>query len=406
MFRSKNSITYRFIVTFVLICDYSHVLYEYRGLNMDRIRVAYSDGKSCIKSYKNVLEQLREGMAGTSPVAVLFTCDYNNFSYYSKALNADFPDSEVIGMSSYVVMSSIGHSLEGLSAIAIYSGIECASGVIHEISRYPLRYTDNIREALSSIGSTENCCCLAFTTAFCQCEELVLDAYKSVLTEVNVPIFGSSAGAPDDIRDSYVSLNGTILSEASVFIIIKNLNGRIGIFRENMFRPTKHYFTATDVDCDERAVYEYDDIPAAQAVAVALGISVNELNEQLKLHPMGRIEHDEIYITESNCVGDDLEITYYSRIYNRTKVVLLETDDIDKVFEATRNNIRKEFDSISFSLVINCLSRSKYFMENGRFDDFSDTLTAGYGSYIGFSGYGEQADYKHQNQTMLLAVFE
>ena len=60
----------------------------------------------------------------------------------------------------------------------------------------------------------------------------------------------------------------------------------------------------------------------------------------------------------------------------------------------------------SFAFVINCFLRTKYFMETGKMMDYNDTLARDYKTYIGVSGYGEQHDYKHLNQTMLILYFE
>ncbi len=371
---------------------------------MDKVKIAYSDKSSMEDAFNDIYNTLTE--ARKEPLTIIFSSDINSFKYYSEKLHASFPASNVVGATSYVTLSTQGYGMKCLCAMALYDGVMVSAGYLKDIARHPMKYSCNIEQALEPFPDYDNMICVEFTCSYKNCEEIVQDTYKSVLKDKNIPIFGGSAGTADNANSTYVSLNGTVYDEASVFLLIKNLNGRIGLFRENLFKPTTHFFTATDVDCDERAVYEYDNLPAAEVVANALSCRVDELNEQLLMHPVGRIDGDNIYIAEGSHVNDENGIVYFTRIYNRTKVVLLEVDDIDRVWNDTAQKIHAEYPNISYSLVINCFSRSKYFIENNRMDDYRDKLVKEYGTYLGFSGFGEQIDYEHLNQTMIIAVFE
>ena len=46
------------------------------------------------------------------------------------------------------------------------------------------------------------------------------------------------------------------------------------------------------------------------------------------------------------------------------------------------------------------------FEKENLFSEFTDTLKNNYGNYIGVSGYGEQYNITHMNQTMILVLFE
>lgn len=373
---------------------------------MSRSVVAFSGKADLADAFEEVSRRIDEETGGISPILILFTSDFENFTACARRFAQKYPDAQTMGMTSYVNFSSEGYSMKGVSALAICSGIEVATNVLLEITHYPMRYAPNIEQAVDEMCSKENCCCISFTTAFGGCEELVQDTFKSVLGDMNIPVFGGTSGVGERFSQSFVALNGITYSEATVFAVIHNSYGRIRIFRENMFKPTEHFFMATDVDCDERTVYEYDDRPAAEVIAHALHTSVTDLQEQMFMHPIGRVEGGNIYITEVNKVEPDGRVTYYSRIYNRTKVVQLEVEDLDEVWERTAFEVRKEEIFGSFAIVINCLSRSRYFIEQGRFGDFNDKLKKEYGDYVGMSGYGEQSDFEHLNQTMLLAIFE
>ena len=151
------------------------------------------------------------------------------------------------------------------------------AGIITDVRRFPQNITPIIRESLSKISDTNNCCCIEFTTAFDACEEIIQDTFRSVLEEYNIAVVGGSAGNAGDSTESYVAYNGTVYSEACVFVIVKNLLGAIHLFCENIYKPTDQFFYATDVDCEERKVYEFDGKPATKVLAKALNVSVREL---------------------------------------------------------------------------------------------------------------------------------
>ena len=130
-------------------------------------------------SFDDVYERLSENGV---PKLVIFSSDFDNFSLYSGLFREKFPESHVIGMSSDCIFSSEGCSDTGLSALAIYSGIECACGVLHEAGRCPIKYIKNALEAIDELGITardsDRVCCLEFTACAEYNEELVLDTFR------------------------------------------------------------------------------------------------------------------------------------------------------------------------------------------------------------------------------------
>lgn len=373
---------------------------------MKRFHVAYCNQSDIKESLEEVITQIRKYAEGRQPKLVLFSSSTEDFEYVAPNIASRFPATIVMGSSSYINFCSEGYSLHGVSAIAVYEGIDCSCGVIHDIKTYPLKSANVVSETLSELGSTENVCCIEYTPAFDNCEEIIQDTFRIALAGVCVPVIGSSAGAPNGSKSSYVSLNGRIFDESCVFVMIRNLNGPIHVFKENLFKPTGECYKATDVDCDERAVYEYDSRPASSVVANALHVSVDQLQDVLLMHPVGRVVKDDIYITEVDRVFPDGRITYFSRIYNNCYVQQLELEDMEMVWKETAMNVHDKVSDISFSFVINCCSRSEFFLKENKFEEFNNFLTDEYGNFFGISGYGEQMNFTHLNQTMLLVCFE
>lgn len=370
---------------------------------MERAKTIFCQGNDKSAVLESAVRQIG---GDEKPLLIIFFSDLENFSYYAVELKKAYPSAVTAGSTTYTVFSSEGYSHQGLSVLAVYSGIECTCGMLHEIARHPLKYADSIRGAFDGLSSAENTCCLAFTTAFSKGEELVLDTFKSVLADTGVSVFGVSSGSEQHGILTFVSLDGEVFENASVFVFIRNLNGRIAVCKENIFRLTDTFVTATDVYPAERIVYEYDGEPAANVIAEKLGVAVSALPGILPLHPMGRLVGNDVYISDSDTIGADGEISYFSRIYNFTKLALLEVDDIDRVWGETKSAVYSKISSPSFSIAVNCVSRTRYFESINRFDDFVRCLNTNYGCFIGVAGYGEQLDFVHLNQTMILACFE
>jgi len=322
-------------------------------------------------------------------------------------LSNSFPDATVIGMTSDVMYSPKGITRTGLSVMAITSQIKVASGVVFEISRYPRRTADSITAALSGIEK-ENTVCFEFNASAGSCEELVMDTFHEVMGDSGIPMCGcSGAAAHNPDRPAAVSLNGILYSDACVFAFIHNEAGRIGIVKEIMFKQTRHFFTATDVDCDERRVYEFDHKSATSVMANALAIPEEELASNAFYHPLGRPMGDDIDVIGVGGTNKDGSVDFFTRIYNQTRVALLEPkENLPDVWKETSESIHEVVGQPSFSIVINCFLRTKFFIENNRFEEYNNALTSEYKDYIGFSGYGEQYMYRHLNQVMLIVAFE
>ena len=371
---------------------------------MERSLVALSGTGSKENDFKICCEKIFS--QNCSPKIIIFFSDHDDLWYYAKQLKETFPEATSIGASTCINFCTEGYSEKGLSVMAIYNGVECSSGLIFEVSRHPKNYVQHIREALKSLTSTDNTCCLEFTTSGFRCEELVLDTFEEILQGTDIKVAGSTAGSNIDEKTSLVALNGDIYVETCVFIFIHNMQGKIQLYRENLFRPTSHQLRITDVDCEEQRVYEFENKPAAEVLCNILNVEKNELLQVLKKNPIGRIEGNNILISEAKEVMPDDSICYYTRLYNMTRVVLLEIDHFDSVWDETEKHMKKLLPNPSFSIAVHCMSRAKLLKTENRFDDFSKRLTTTLGRYIGISGYGEQMMYNNLNQSLVLICFE
>lgn len=102
----------------------------------------------------------------------------------------------------------------------------------------------------------------------------------------------------------------------------------------------------------------------------------------------------------------DGSIQLFARVFNHSKIAILNRGNINEIWNATKETAREQIAKSSFAVVVNCLARSIMFEKENLFSEFTDTLKNNYGNYIGVSGYGEQYNITHMNQTMILVLFE
>jgi len=372
---------------------------EVTGGNMN-----YKVGKS---SNNNLKEAVSEATAGlNSPKLILFFTDINNFEEYTALLKEKFTTSIIIGASTYAGFCKDGAYKNSLLIMGIEDGIECYADVLEEVNRYPIKYVDRIKDSVNKFKENSNTVCFEISTGLIGCEELVLSTFNSVLEGKKIPLFGGTAGDHGRAEKTRIALNGIVYDNACVFVFIKNLGGKIKLYRENIYKPTQHYFTATKVDVKNRIVHEYDHKPAALVTAKALNTTVNELPKFLDGYPLGRIIGGDMYITANQMITKDDGMAYHARVYNNSKMVLLEPDNYKAVINETIEKVKKDIPNPSLSIMINCLARSILFEQDGYLDAFAKNMSNALGDYIGFAGYGEQLNQQHFNQTMVLAVFE
>ena len=365
--------------------------------------IAYSELNNPNDAIEDVLKQI--SIKG-NPLLIIFSSPKAPFKFYSERFSRAFPKAQVMGCTTYVSVSSKGSGRDGLTAWCITDGIECSSGVILEVTRHPMLYTPVIEKAVQALSGLDNTVGINFNTAGGNCEELVQDTFRSVLEPFGIQIAGGTAGAATLDEKTLVSLNGEIYEEASVFVLIRNLTGKVFVYKENLFKPTKMIVTATDVDCEDRVVYEFDYMPAADALALILGVDKEDLWETLLERPLGRKVGDEIYITDLKNIGEDGSLQYFARIYNQTKVAILEPDVLENVCRKTAMEIKSVIAHPSMTFTINCYSRTLYLERHNLYSSFLNTLKNEYGQYAGMAGFGEQFNYEHFNASTVLVVFE
>lgn len=364
-------------------------------------------GYSKNKDINAALAEACEQFINLRPECIVFFADADRFADFTRVLHKAFPEAEILGASAYVSFSPAGACTYGLNVAAL-KGIRLATGVLQEISTYPLKYKAEVIEALDKLApaslTAANTCCFILNTAGTDGEELVLDTLTEALQERRIPVCGGSASSPA-ILQGEVSLNGRICRDSTIFALLHVPEGHIHIQQENIFEPLGKDFTVTRADVENRIIYELDGHKAVDVLSRALKIAPTELPAAAALHPVGRISGNRLFVSEIKSVNEDGSITTYCRTFTQTQLAVLKLADIKKVQAQTLAAIHKNLSHLDFSLMINCYSRTCMYQKSGSIDAFAKALQGSLGNYLGLTSYGEQYAGFQLSLTMMIIAF-
>ena len=338
-----------------------------------------------------------------NPKVIIYTSTLELFPDITKEIQSRYPECVTAGVTSYITFTEAGNLQDTLSVFAIEGECEFAGGVMEDAIRHPMQYADDILACKNKLSDCENTICLTFTVAYRQCEEIIQVTLKKILGDL--PVIGTSAGNTGS-EVTYIAFNGSIYDKGCVYLFLKNLTGKIAFVRENIYKPTRHTVLATDVDVERRIVYEYDRRPATEVMMKLLHTDEQGLPDALRQHPMGRVVDDDIYITDFKEIVEDTAIAYYARIYGNTGLYLLSMGDYCAVFEDTINRLKEQVAMSTGGIVINCAGRAMFYQERGWMQGFAEQLRVYMNQFFVCSGYGEQMEGQHFNQTMMIIAFE
>lgn len=386
---------------------FSRSFFIIKKVIMNRSIIAYSSNVDCKIAIEEILKKLKS--QDIQPILIVFFSSTQDFEYYTVTLHNEFKNSTIIGSTSYKNICTDGFGHIGISALAIYSGIECSSGILFEIQNNPANYIRNINDALTNFSNYENLVCLEFCNSFICGEELVLDAFDRVLKEKNIPITGSSSGNKEEKFNelSSVSLNGNVYSNSCVFVFIKNLEGKIYFYEQNYYVPTEQILIPTDIDYKTRTVYEFNGKNAQEYLSQLLKVSKENLKEYFLENPIARNYGNNYYLTQIQNINQDGSIKFYSQVYNQTKLVLTKKkEDINLCYEETNKAITQSIVTPSFGICIDSFFNIKYLEKKELFLDYVNFLNNSINNYVSICGFGQQINNINLNQSSVFVLFE
>lgn len=279
-----------------------------------------------------------------------------------------------------------------------FTGCQAIVDVIPDATK-PILSVQKLMDNVKDIqGNASNTVCLDFTT--CN-DSVIVTTFNACLNEKGISLIGATAW------DNKVSYNGIVYENACVYALIKNLNGTIRSYKENIYSidETMPKFIATKIDAEAQKIISLDNQSASMVYQNILNISESAIESQTFKNPIGRLVGDEIYIIsiKSRCSDGSLEC--YKRVNHMDALTILKLDDYESIIRDTVSMIKHDIPSLKGVFSINCILRYLMFNDLNYMGDYLKTMNQ-LGTHVGLVGCGEHYKTQHVNQTMTCFAFD
>ena len=338
---------------------------------------------------------LEEAVSGLrSPQFIMLLSNDFQFEAHVKALEQRFPGVPSIGC---IGMSYQVNVVEnGVSVIAFSDGVAASAGVLEQASTMPVKYIRRLEEDIHSVGGTgRDTVCIDFCTGNDAC---VLTTIYTALRQKGISLVGGTGG------EGRVSANGKVYQDAVVYALVRNQNGRVKTYKENIYHQLGNYrFIASNTDRANYILGSLNGKPAKQVYESILHVTDEEILTRTFQNPFGKVNGDDTCIISIKEVNGNA-LTCFRQVNDSDVLILLELGDYQAITRNTIQQIIREFPKRSAVFSVNCLFRYKLFSERGYMQTYLREM-ASLGCHAGVVGYGEHYNNRFVNQSMTCVVF-
>lgn len=339
---------------------------------------------------------LQEAVRGlNAPQLIMLLSNSDQFEAHVKELEELYPQIPSIGC---IGMSYDTRMVEkGVGIIAFYDGVSATANVLEEVSIMPVKYIERLEKDVHIINSShEDTVCIDFCTGNDAC---ALTTIYSVLKRHNISLVGGTGDA------GKVSANGKVYEDAVVYALIKNKNGKVKAYKENIYHQMGNYrFIASKTDKSNYILGNLNGASAKQVYQDILHVSEKDIQTQTFKNPFGKINGDDTCIISIKEVSGNA-LTCFRQVNDSDVLIMLELGDYEAIVKETIQTIKKDFARISAVFSVNCLFRYLLFTENHYMDKYLKEMGT-LGHHAGLVGYGEHYNNRFVNQSMTCVVFE
>ena len=345
---------------------------------------------------KSKTGNLKEAVRGLNqPKLILLMSNKNQFEAHVKELEELYPCVPSIGCIGMAYDTEVVEN--GVGIVAFLDNIETTANVLEHVSTMPARYIQRVENDLQLLKATSsNTVCIDFCSGNDAC---VLTTIYSVFEEKNISLIGGTGDA------GKVSANGVIYEDAAAYALIKNLGGKVKVYKENIYRPKEGFrFIASKTDRSKYLMGELNGKPAKQVYQDALHISEREIGQQTFKNPFGRRNGKDICIISIKEVQGNA-LVFYRQVNDSDVLELLELRDYREIVKETMDTIKQDFRNISGVFSVNCAFRHLLFSQENYMKEYLKEMRT-LGNHAGLVGYGEHYKNQFVNQSMVCVVFE
>ncbi len=339
---------------------------------------------------------LKEAVRGlTNPQFIMLLSNSEQFELHVSQLQSLYPGVPSIGCAGISYDTRIAE--KGVSVAAFYDGVQASANVLEQVSVMPVKYIRRLERDLEKVnGSQNDTICIDFCSGNDAC---VLNTFYSVLRRRGISLVGGTSEA------GKISANGRVYEDAAAYAVIKNQNGRVKAYKENIYHQLgKYRFVASKTDKENYIIGELNGRPAKQVYQKILQISEQDIQSQTFKNPFGKVNGNDMCIISIKEVSGNA-LACFRQVNDSDVLIMLELGDYRKIVKNTIQTIHRDFPKISAVFSINCLFRYLLFSDNHYMQEYLKEMSA-LGNHAGIVGYGEHYNNQFINQSMSCVVFE
>lgn len=339
---------------------------------------------------------LDEALRGLhSPQFIMLLSNAGQFEEHVAALEKHFPGVPSIGCIGMSYQTNVAEN--GVGIIAFLDGVTAAANVLEQVSVMPVKYIQRLERDMQIVGgSSRDTVCIDFCSGNDAC---VLTTIYTALHKRGISLVG---GTGDQGR---VSANGQVYKDAVAYGLVRNQNGRVKTYKENIYHQLGDYrFVASDTDRANYILGALNGKSAKQVYKDILHVTDEEILTRTFRNPFGKLNGDDTCIISIKEVQGNA-LACFRQVNDSDVLILLELGDYKAIVQETIQQICQDFPHRSAVFSVNCLFRYKLFSEQGYMQNYLRDMAA-LGSHAGFVGYGEHYNNRFVNQSMTCVVFE
>ena len=330
-----------------------------------------------------------------SPQFIMLLSNNAQFEEHVKALEKLYPGIPSIGC---IGMSYDTKVVEnGVGIIAFSGGVSATANVLEQVSVMPVKYINRLEADIRKInGSKQDTVCIDFCSGNDAC---VLTTLYTSLRGRGIQLVGGTGDG------GKVSANGKVYEDSVAYALVRNQNGRVKTYKENIYHQMGDYrFIASNTDRANYIIGSLNGNPAKQVYQSILHVTDQEILTQTFKNPFGKLNGDDTCIVSIKEVNGN-SLACFRQVNDSDVLVLLELGDYRAIVDKTIADICRDFPKRSAVFSVNCLFRYKLFTEQRYMATYLQEM-AKLGSHAGLVGYGEHYNNQFVNQSMTCVVFE
>ena len=339
---------------------------------------------------------LKEAVRGlVNPQLIMLMSNSDQLEEHVKELERLYPQVPSIGCIGMCYDTRVVE--HGVGVVAFLDGVSAAANVLEEASVMPVKYIRRLEEDLSKVSASQkDTICIDFCAGNDAC---VLTTIHTALRSRNISLVGGTGDG------GKVSANGRIYEDSVAYAVVRNQNGRVKAYKENIYHKMGDYrFIASNTDKARYMIGALNGKSARQVYQDILHVTEQQIPTQTFKNPFGKLNGDDTCIISIKEVSGNA-LSCFRQVNDSDVLIMLELGDYKAVVKETIQKISQDFPRRSAVFSVNCLFRYKLFSENGYMQEYLRDMGA-LGNHAGLVGYGEHYNNQFVNQSMTCVVFE